>query len=196
MAQTFTPTAVASGEGAQLNYPMQQDRGIPGQIADLSSCRIITGANETGSAIAYGIPVAANSGGVLANSCEPATGAGAILGISVRTAVNEKTGIPAPGTAPSYTEGVPDLKAVNILTQGTIYLEVMETVEPGDALRYHKSGTHAGKWGTAASNGHTLALAAGGWVIRKTGTTSQVLVLEINTPAELTFTADTAQQGG
>jgi hypothetical protein len=105
--------------------------------------------------------------------------------------VNEKSGIPAPATAPTYTEGVPDLKAVNILTQGTMYLQVMEAVAPGDTLRFHKSGTNAGKWGKTASAGHTLALAAGGWVIRKAGAAGLVLALEINTPAQLSFTADT-----
>lgn len=193
MAQTFTPTAVTSGEGVQYNYPLQLDRGLPGQVADLASARVITGANETGSLLAYGVPVAANSGGVLANSCQLATGAGAILGITLRSATQEKQNIPAIGSAPNYSEGIPNLKAVNILTQGTIYLEVMEAVGPGDTLRFHKSGTYAGKWGKTASNGNTLALAAGGWVIRKAGSAGQVLALEINTPAQLTFTADTAQ---
>lgn len=191
MAQTFTPTAVTSGEGAQYNYPLQLDRGLPGQIADLATLRVITGANETGSLLAYGVPVVANSGGVLANSCQLATAAGAILGITARSSTQEKQNIPAIGSAASYSEGIPDLKAVNILTQGTIYLEVMEAVAPGDTLRFHKSGTHAGKWGTTASNGNTLALAAGGWVIRKAGAAGLVLALEINTPAALTFTADT-----
>jgi hypothetical protein len=190
MAQTFTATPVTSGEGAQLDYNLQLDRGLPGQIADLSLSRTITGANETGSMIAFGVPVNANSAGVLANSCKLATTAGAILGITVRTAVHEKVGIPAPGVAPSYTEGVPDLKAVNILAQGTIYLQVMEAVAPGDTLRFHKSGTHAGKWGKTASAGNTLALAAGNWVIRKSGSANQVLALEINAPAQLSFTAD------
>ncbi len=103
MAQTFTPTAVTAGEGAQLNYPLQLDRGNPGQIADLSLSRTITGANETGAMLAFGVPVNANSAGVLANSCKLATTAGAILGITARTAVHEKVGIPAPGAAPSYT---------------------------------------------------------------------------------------------
>jgi hypothetical protein len=190
MAITFTPTAVSSGEGAQFNYKLTQARGVPGQIADLSGSRVISGNNETGAVIAYGVPVAANASGVLPNSCKLATAAGAILGISVRTSVNEKIGIPAPGAAPSYTEGVPDLKSVNVLTQGTIYLQVMEDVAPGDTLRFHKSGANAGKWGKTASAGNTLALAAGGWVIRKGGSTSQVLALEINTPAQLSFTAD------
>lgn len=190
MAITFTPTTITSGEGAQFDYKLEQDRGVPGQIADLTSTRIITGNNETGSLIAYGVPVAANGSGVLPNSCKLATAAGEILGITVRTSVNEKKGIPAPGTAPSYQEGIPDLKSVNVLTQGTIYLEVMEAVAPGDTLRFHKSGANAGKWGTTASAGNTLALAAGGWVIRKSGSTSKVLALEINSPAQLSFTAD------
>jgi hypothetical protein len=190
MALTFSTTAVTSGEGAQLSYKLVQARGVPGQIADLSNTRVVSGNNETGALIAYGVPVAANSSGVLPNSCKLATAAGAILGISVRTSVNEKIGIPAPGAVPTYQEGVPDLKSVNILTQGTIYLELMEAVVPGDALRFHKSGSNAGKWGKSASAGNTLALEAGGWVIRKSGSTSQVLALEVNTPAQLSFTAD------
>jgi hypothetical protein len=190
MAQTFTPTAITSGEGAQFDYPLQLDRGLVGQVADLSMSRVITGANETGSLLAFGVPVARNSSGVLTNSCQLATAAGAILGITVRSAVHEKVGIPAPGAAASYSEGIPDLKAVNILTRGTILLEVMEAVAPGDALRFHKSGTNAGKWGKTASSGNTLALAAGGWVIRKAGAAGLLLALEINTPAQLTFTAD------
>jgi hypothetical protein len=150
----------------------------------------VSGNNETGAFIGFGVPVNTNSSGVLANSCKLATAAGAILGISIRTEVNEKFGIPAIGAAPVYQDGIPDLKAVNILTQGTIYLAVMETVAPGDTLRFHKSGANAGKWGKTASAGNTLALAAGGWVIRKSGSTSQVLALEINTPAQLSFTAD------
>jgi hypothetical protein len=191
MAQTFTPTPITSGEGAQLDYPMNLDRGLPGQISDLSFSRLITGANETGSMLAFGVPVVPNTSGLLTNSCQLASAAGAILGITARSAVNEKSGIPAPATAPTYTEGVPDLKAVNILTQGTMYLQVMEAVAPGDTLRFHKSGTNAGKWGKTASAGHTLALAAGGWVIRKAGAAGLVLALEINTPAQLSFTADT-----
>ena len=96
MTQTFTPTAVSFGPGAQFDYPLQLDRGLPGQIADLSTSRVITGANETSGMIAYGVPVAVNSGGVLANSCQLATAAGAILGITARSAVHEKVGIPAP----------------------------------------------------------------------------------------------------
>jgi hypothetical protein len=190
MAQTFTPTAISSGEGAQLDYPMNKDRGLPGQIADISFSRLITGANETGGFIAYGVPVVANGSGLLANSCQLATAAGAILGVTARSAVHEKTGIPAFATPPSYSEGIPTGKSVNILTQGTLYLELMEAVVPGDTLRFHKSGTNAGKWGKTASAGHTLALAAGGWVIRKSGAVGLVLALEINTPAQLSFTAD------
>lgn len=191
MTQTFTPTAVSSGPGAQFDYPLQLDRGLPGQIANLALCQVVTGANETNGLIAYGVPVAVNGSGLLANSCQLATAAGAILGITARSAVHEKVGIPAPEAAASYSEGIPALKAVNILTKGVIYLEVMEAVAIGAALRFHKSGTHAGKWGTAASANNTLALAAGGWVIRKAGAAGLVLALEINTPAQLSFTADT-----
>jgi len=193
MAQTFTPTAVTSGEGVQYNYPMQMDLGLPGQIADLAIARVITGNNETTLPIEYGIPVVANSSGVLNNSCKPATGAGAALGIVARSAVHEKLIFPAIGEGPNAidaADGVPPLKEVNLLTQGTIYLLVMEAVAPGDTLRYHKSGANAGRWGKTASAGNTLALVAGNWAIRKGAAAGQVLALELNAPAALTFTAD------
>lgn len=193
MAQTFTPTAVTSGEGVQYNYPMQMDLGLPGQIADLAIARVITGNNETGLPIPYGIPVVANSSGVLNNSCKPATGAGAALGITARSAVHEKLILPMVGEGPDpadSVDGIPPLKEVNLITQGTVYLLVMEAVAPGDTLRFHKSGSNAGKWGKTASNGNTLALVAGNWAIRKGAAAGQVVALELNTPAALTFTAD------
>jgi hypothetical protein len=191
MAQTFTTTAVSSGEGVQYDYPQVMARGVRGQIASGMDTTVISGSNETAGYVAYGIPVVANSGGVLPNSFRGATTAGAILGILARSHVNEKDGRPMPTVAPTvYTDGVPPLKAGNILTKGQIYLEVMEAVAPGDTLRYHKSGANSGKWGKTASAGNTLALAAGNWVIRKSGDAQTVMVLELNTPGALTFTAD------
>ena len=187
MAQTFTPTAGNGIDGAQTTYPMSMDRGNPGQIADNSATRAISGSNETNARIGFGIPVILNSGGVLPNSMTPAVAAGAILGITIRSEVHEKAGWDA--TVP-YAEGIPVNQEGGILTQGSIMLPVFEAVAPGDALRYFKSGTNAGKWGKTASAGNSLALAAGGWVIRKAGSASTLLVLEILTPAQLSFTAD------
>jgi len=185
MALTVTTTASTVDDGAQIAYSMTADRGVSGQIATESPSTVLSGANETGARIAFGIPVAANSSGVLNNSCKPLTAAGAILGLSARTATTERD-----GPSNSYADGIPDGRAVNILTRGFIYLEVIEAVAPGDTLRYFKSGTNAGKWGKTSSAGNSLALAAGGWAIRKSGAVGTVLQLEINTPAQLSFTAD------
>lgn len=191
MAQTFTPTAVNSGAAAQIDYPMIKGVGLPGLLADISASRILSGSNETAGIIPYGVPVGRNSGGTLPNSFQLITTTGAALGLLVRTNTHEKVGYPAVNELPDYEEGVPPLKEGNVMTQGAIYIECMEAVEASAAaLRYHKSGVHAGKWGVAAEVGETLALAAGGWAIRKAGSANQLAILEINTPAELSFTAD------
>jgi hypothetical protein len=117
----------------------------------------------------------------------PAITAGVILGITMRSEVHEKAGWDA--TVP-YAEGIPVNQEGGILTQGSIMLPVWETVAVGAALRYFKSGANAGRWGTTASAGNSLNLAAGGWVIRRAGNASTLLVLEINTPGQLSFTAD------
>jgi hypothetical protein len=187
MAQTFTPTVGNTIDGAQNSYPMGMDRGNPGQIADNSIVRAISGANETAARIGFGIPVIINGSGVLPNSMTPAITTGVILGITMRSEVHEKAGWDA--TVP-YAEGIPVNQEGGILTQGSIMLPVWETVAVGAALRYFKSGANAGRWGTTASAGNSLNLAAGGWVIRRAGNASTLLVLEINTPGQLSFTAD------
>lgn len=184
MALTFTTTASTTDDGAQIAYAMIGDRGFPGQIATIGPSTILTGANETGARIAYGVPLGLNGSGVLPNSASVRTTAGALLGISVRTQVSMRDG------PTSYADGIPDGAAINILTQGLIFLEVYEALAIGDALRYFKSGTNIGKWGKTASTGNSLALAAGGWVIRKAAAAGGVAVVEINTPAQLTVTAD------
>lgn len=180
----FTTTASTVDDGAQIAYPALADRGIPGQIATIGPSSILTGANETGSRLNFGAPLALNGSGLLPNSVRLPTGAGAILGIAARTQTTERDG------PPNYADGIPDGRAVNILTRGIIYLDVWETVAIGAALRWFRTGTNAGRWGTTASAGNSLNLAAGGWIIRKAGNASTVLMLEINTPAQLSFTAD------
>ena len=185
MALIVSPTASTVDDGAQVAYPLTMDRGNPGQIADLREATITTGHNETAARIPFGIPVRLNGSGVLNNSCTPLTAAGSILGLTARTAVQERD---APST--NYADGIPIGAAVNILTRGPIYLEVIEAVALTDSLRYYKSGANAGKWGKTASAGNSLLLSAGNWAIRKAGAAGLVLLLEINTPAALAFTAD------
>jgi hypothetical protein len=185
MALIVTPTASVVDDGAQIAYPLTMDRGNPGQIADLRDATIATGHNETAARIPFGIPVRLNGSGLLNNSCIPLTAAGSILGLTARTAVAERD-----GPSGAYADGIPIGAAVNILTRGPLYLEVIETVALTDSLRYFKSGPNAGKWGKTASAGNSLLLTAGNWAIRKAGAVGTVLLLEINTPAALSFTAD------
>jgi len=188
----FTTNASSIDDGAQISYPAQADRGLPGQIATSAPTTILTGANETGSRLLYGVPLAVNGSGQLPNSVTTRTTAGAILGISARTAAFERTG---PDSSPAYADGIPDGRAVNILTRGVIYLDAWEAIAIGTnpaapILRYFKSGTNIGRWGVTASAGNSLLLAAGGWAIRKAAAAGGVVMVEINTPAALTFTAD------
>jgi hypothetical protein len=191
MATNITPNVVTTGAAGQMDYPMEKGIGLPGLLADASGTRIISGSNETGNVIKYGIPVITNAGGTLPNSFTPAVGASTLLGLLIRTNTHEKEGRPPINGLASLVDGVPDLKEGNILLQGRLYIECMENVAAGNpALRYHKSGANAGKWGVASSAGNTLALAVGGWTVRRAGTSSSLAILEINTPANLTVTAD------
>ena len=190
MAQTFTNNAGSTSPqvGVGRDYPMQMAIGRVGELADISASRIVSGSNETAGWLAFGVPLVRNSSGVLPNSAQVASGAGALLGISVLTDVHE---LGSRDAATPYQEGIRPGYAVNILKQGAIYIEVFEVVAPGDALRYFKSGANAGKWGKTASAGNSLALAAGAWEIERGAAAGGLLILRVNAPAALTFTADT-----
>lgn len=184
MALIFTNTASTVDDGAQISYPMGMDLGIPGQIATTGDTRILSGNNETGNRIAYGVPLGLNSSGVLPNSVQTRTTAGAVIGISARSHVFEKNG------PPGYEDGIPSGSAVNILTGGFIFLPVWEAVAIGDALRFFKSGANAGLWGKTASAGNSLLFPAGNWSIRKGAGAGQVIQVEFNFPAGVSVTAD------
>jgi hypothetical protein len=190
MAQTFTnntPAGTVPQAGVGRDYPMQMAIGRIGELADISGSLIISGNNETTGRISFGVPLVRNGSGVLPNSVQVASAAGAILGFSVLTDVHEVAHRQA---ATPYQEGILPNMAVNVLKQGAIYLEVFEALAPGNALRYFKSGTNAGKWGKTASAGNSLNLAAGNWEIEKGASAGGLIVLRVNAPAALTFTAD------
>lgn len=187
MAQTFTNNPGTVDAGVGRDYPMQMAIGRVGELADISGSLIISGNNETTNRIPFGVPLVRNTSGVLPNSAQVASAAGALMGLSVLTDTNELAHHQA---AVPYLGGVPSGKAINILKEGAIYIEVWEAIAPGNALRYFKSGTNAGKWGKTASAGNSLNLSAGAWEIEKGAAAGGLAVLRINTPAALVFTAD------
>jgi hypothetical protein len=188
MAQTFTNNAGTGPQtGVGRDYPMQMAIGRIGELADISNTTTISGSNETTGRIPFGVPLVRNGSGLLPNSTQVASAAGAILGISVLTDVHE---LASRDAATPYQEGIPPGYAVNILKVGAIYIEVWEAVAPGNALRYFKSGVNAGKWGKTASAGNSLNLAAGNWEIERGASAGGLVVLRVNAPAALTFTAD------
>jgi hypothetical protein len=188
MAQTFTNNPGTGPQaGVGRDYPMQMATGRIGELADISGSLIISGNNETTGRIPFGVPLVRNTSGLLPNSAQVASAAGAILGISVLTDVHEVAHHQA---AVPYQEGVPPNMAINILKQGAIYLDLWEAVAPGNALRYFKSGTNAGRWGKTASAGNSLSLAAGNWEIERGAAAGGLLILRVNAPGALTFTAD------
>jgi len=187
MAQTFTNNAGSVFAGVGRDYPMQLAVGRIGELADISNSLIISGSNETTARIAFGIPVIRNGSGVLPNSVTPAVAASTILGITVLTDVHEVSHRQA---ATPYAEGIEPNDAVNILKVGAIYIDCWESLAPGNALRYFKSGTNAGRWGKTASAGNSLAFSAGGWEIERPAAAGGLAILRINTPAALVVTAD------
>lgn len=188
MAQTYTNNAGTGPQtGIGRDYPMQLAIGRIGELADISHSTIISGNNETAGRIPFGVPLVRNSAGVLPNSVQVASAAGAILGLSVLTDVHEVSHRQA---AAPYAEGIEPLDAVNILKVGAIYIEVYQAVAVTDALRYFKSGVNAGKWGTTASAGNSLQLTAGSWEIEKGAAAGGLLILRVNAPGALAFTAD------
>jgi hypothetical protein len=93
-------------------------------------------------------------------------------------------------SATPYQEGIAPNDAVNILKVGAIYIDCWESLAPGNALRYFKSGTNAGRWGKTASAGNSLLFSAGGWEIERPAAAGGLAILRINTPAGLVVTAD------
>jgi hypothetical protein len=166
---------------------MQMGIGRIGELADISSSTTISGNNETTSRILFGIPVIRNGSGVLPNSVTPAVAASTILGLTVLTDVHEVSHREA---ATPYQEGIAPNDAVNILKVGAIYIDCWESLAPGNALRYFKSGTNAGRWGKTASAGNSLLFSAGGWEIERPAAAGGLAILRINTPAGLVVTAD------
>jgi hypothetical protein len=187
MAQTFTNNAGSVFAGVGRDYPMQMAIGRIGELADISNSLIISGSNETAGLIPFGVPLARNGSGVLPNSVQVASAAGAILGLSVLTDVHEVSHRQA---ATPYAEGLNPREAVNILKQGAIFIETYQAVTVSNPLRYFKSGPNAGKWGTTVSAGNSLLLTAGAWEIERGVTGAGLLVLRVNAPGALTFTAD------
>lgn len=188
MAQTYTNNAGSGPQtGVGREYPMQMNIGRIGELADISHSLTISGNNETNALIPFGVPLVRNGSGVLPNSVQVASTTGAILGLSVLTDVHEVSHRQA---ATPYAEGIQPLDAVNILKVGAIYIETYQAVTAANPLRYFKSGPNAGKWGTTVSNGNSLLLAAGNWEIERPVAAAGLLVLRINAPGALSFTAD------
>lgn len=187
MAQTFTNNVATVDAGVGRDYPMQMGIGRAGELADISGSLIISGNNETAGRIPYGVPLVRNNSGVLPNSAQVASGAGTLLGLNVLTDTNELTHRQA---SVPYLGGVPSGKAMNILKVGALYIEVWESLAPGNSLRFFKSGANAGKWGKTASAGNSLLLSAGAWEIERGAAAGGLAVIRINTPAALVFTAD------
>jgi hypothetical protein len=187
MAQTFTNNAGTVFAGVGRDYPMQMGIGRIGELADISNSTIIGGNNETAARILFGIPLIRNGSGVLPNSVTPAVAASTIFGFSVLTDVHEVSHRQA---ATPYQEGIEPNDAVNVLKVGALYIDCWESLAPGNALRYFKSGVNAGRWGKTASTGNSLNFSAGGWEIERPAAAGGLAIVRFNTPAALVVTAD------
>ncbi len=185
MAVTFSLTAAASTTGVQTAYPQAIDLGHEGLLADATIKDSITGINNTGAVLPFGVLLVADSAGDADNAVKVVTtGVSKALGVAIDSFAFETT------VDANDRPGYPDDEAVNILVRGAIVVYTEEAVNVGDPVRVRTvaSGTdYAGRFRKAAVTGQTAVL-SNAWFESKT-TTSGLAVIRVSGP-EFTLTAD------
>lgn len=204
----FTPTSVSNPIGVQGSYPFITVPGHEGMVADIQQSVIRTYVNQTAAALPFGAMAQTDND---AGTNDPyaikvATGATLNVGIIVDSNTfegSERGGVS--GSAyqsveyPSITAdgrgGVPPKHAVNVLSNGVIWVFTTEAIALGDAVRFWDTdfngtvpGSRVGRFGKTLSATRTVLMAGGcRWLSETTG--PGLALLEINMPG-ITFTAD------
>ncbi len=185
MPITFSYTAASSTTGVQGSYPQAIDFGHEGLLADATIKDSITGINNTGSPLPFGVLVVADGAGAADNAVKTVTtGVSKALGITIDSFAFETT-LDA-NDRPSY----PDDEPVNVLVRGAIVVYTEEAVNVGDPVRVRtvaSGSNYAGRFRKTSVTGQTAVL-GNAWFESKT-TTSGLAVVRISSP-ELTLTAD------
>lgn len=129
---------------AQLDYPIEQSIGLPGQLAD-SGLHDIRTYNNPDHFIKFGRAVAKVAGDEDGIELPDALGAD-IVGVALRDATKEGFSIPA-GLSPAVEEEASEVlesyfprSAVSVLREGRVYVTVEQDVTPDDPVFVRYSG--------------------------------------------------------
>lgn len=202
MAVTFTPTTVTNPLGAQGSYPLVQVKGHEGMIADMQAYVCRSYRNQSGVAIPFGTLVMTDNSPTTNDpfAVEIASGITLIQGIAVSSLITEGTTLGSsytPVPTPYYSDGrmgYPDKETVNVLSKGVVWVQSVDAIAIGDAVRFYKvdytgttAGAFIGRFGKTAVATKTVAVAGARWLSETTA--NGLALLEIDIPAT-TYTAD------
>jgi hypothetical protein len=158
---------------SQTTYDLQAPVAFPGLLADNSANEknTISRALEDATSLAPGKPVVAGTDPD--TQCElPSAASQVFLGVSVHHHASQDV------EDNGYAEG----EAVEILTQGRIWVTAALAVAPGDDVYYqHTAGTYpAGSWSNVSDSANADLVAAAAW--RSTTAGAGLAILEVNNP--------------
>lgn len=202
MAVTFTPTTVTNPLGAQGSYPLIQVKGHEGMIADMQAYVCRSFRNQSGAAIPFGTLVMTDNAPTTndAYAVEIASATTLIQGIAVSSLVTEGTslgGAYIPLPTPYYSDGrmgYPDKETVNVLSKGVVWVQSVDAIAMGDAVRFYKAdysgtttGAFIGRFGKTSVATKTIAVTGARWLSETTA--NGLVLLEIDIPAT-TYAAD------
>ncbi len=202
MAVTFTPTTVTNPLGAQGSYPLIQVKGHEGMIADMQAYVCRSFRNQSGVAIPFGTLVMTDNAPTTndAYAVEIASATTLIQGIAVSSLVTEGTslgGAYIPLPTPYYSDGrmgYPDKETVNVLSKGVVWVQSVDAIAMGDAVRFYKAdysgtttGAFIGRFGKTSVATKTIAVTGARWLSETTA--NGLVLLEIDIPAT-TYAAD------
>ena len=202
MAVTFTPTTVTNPLGAQGSYPLVQVKGHEGMIADMQAYVCRSFRNQSGAAIPFGTLVMTDNAPTTndAYAVEIASATTLIQGIAVSSLVTEGTslgGAYIPLPTPYYSDGrmgYPDKETVNVLSKGVVWVQSVDAIAMGDAVRFYKAdysgtttGAFIGRFGKTSVATKTIAVTGARWLSETTA--NGLVLLEIDIPG-MSYAAD------
>jgi len=157
---------------AQTSYPTSQPESVAGLVFGLNPTTVISRAAEA--AIEFGRAVVQGTDKET-QAIQPSATGQVLLGVSI--AVQKSRDIAA-GTSANYAA----TESVGIVTEGQIYVEVDQTVSPGDAVFFRHTGAAAdiGKFRLDADTAKADQITNARWI--KGAAAGGIAVLEISLP--------------
>ena len=164
MTVSFSQTPGAGSLYVQKSYSLRHQIAELGMIGDDQPYISRSGLNNSGAVIPYGRLVSKDT----TNGADPqavkeyAGASDILLGLSFLSEVNEKivTAAQAPGFTYSATGGYPTGFAVNIISQGNIYVAAAPSVaiSIGDPVHYYFTGSNKGTFSNVGTANQSVTL--------------------------------------